>query len=103
MSQSKCYSSLITHDSNASSFTAACGRIVRISKMEMTGRKRMNKNKSVKNKPMVPKNIEKSKIVGRYMPHEEGTKSRCRLVTMMTNRSNHMPTLTNIATPKSTQ
>ena len=29
---------------------------------------------------------------------DEGTKSRCRLVTMMTKRSSHMPTLTNMAT-----
>ena len=28
------------------------------------------------------------------MPHDEGRKSRCRLVTMMTKRSSHMPTFT---------
>ena len=28
------------------------------------------------------------------MPHDDGRKSRCRLVTMMTKRSSHMPTLT---------
>ena len=28
------------------------------------------------------------------MPHDEGRKSRCRLVTTMTKRSSHMPTFT---------
>src|SRR5450759_2833073 len=32
------------------------------------------------------------------MPHDEGRKSRCRLVTTITKRSSHMPTLTTIAT-----
>ena len=32
------------------------------------------------------------------MPHDEGRKSRCRLVTIITKRSSHMPTLTNMAT-----
>ncbi len=31
------------------------------------------------------------------MPQDEGRKSRCRLVTTMTKRSSHMPTLTNMA------
>ncbi len=38
---------------------------------------------------------------GSTSPTTTGTKSRWRLVTMMTNRSSHMPTLTNIATVKS--
>ena len=28
------------------------------------------------------------------MPHDDGRKSRCRLVTMMTNRSSHIPMFT---------
>ena len=36
----------------------------------------------------------KSHRVGAYMPHDDGRKSRCRLTTMMTKRSSHMPTLT---------
>ena len=31
------------------------------------------------------------------MPHDDGRKSRCSEVGMMTKRSSHMPTLTNIA------
>ena len=35
-----------------------------------------------------------SQMVGRNIPHEDGRKSRCRLVTMITKRSSHIPTLT---------
>src|ERR671929_1053047 len=80
---------------HASSLICASGTIVRISKMEMTGRKRMKRNIRKKKKPMVPKNMVKSKMVGAYMPQEEGRKSRCRLIGMMMKRSSHMPTLTN--------
>src|SRR5262245_34009089 len=38
-------------------------------------------------------NVDQSQNVGWYIPHDDGRKSRCRLVTMMTNRSSHMPTL----------
>ena len=36
------------------------------------------------------------------MPHDDGRKSRCSDVTMMTKRSNHMPMLTKIDTMKRT-
>ena len=39
----------------------------------------MKRNSRKKKRPMVPKNIEQSQIVGEYMPHDEGRKSRCRL------------------------
>ena len=66
----------------------------RISKIEIIGRKRRNRNSSVRNRPIVPTKVDQSQNVGWYMPHDDGRKSRCRLVTMMTNRSSHMPTLT---------
>src|ERR1041384_6623458 len=76
------------------SSTSAAGRIVRISKIEIIGRKRMNRNSSAKKNPIVPMNIDQSHCVGWYMPHDDGKKSRCKLVTTMTNRSSHMPMLT---------
>ena len=45
---------------------------------------------------MVPRKVDMSQNVRWYMPHDDGRKSRCRLVTMMTKRSSHMPTLTTI-------
>ena len=39
-------------------------------------------------------NADQSQSVPAYMPQDEGRKSRCRLVTMITKRSSHMPTLT---------
>ncbi len=39
------------------SFTCACGSSVRISKIEMTGRKRMNRNSSVRNRPIEPTKV----------------------------------------------
>src|SRR5579885_2608365 len=77
-----------------SSSTCASGTIVRISAMEIIGRKRKNRNSSARNRPIVPTKVPQSQIVGEYMPHDEGRKSRCRLVTTMTKRSSHMPTLT---------
>ena len=38
--------------------------------------------------------MDQSQKVGWYMPHDEGRKSRCRLSTMITKRSSHMPTFT---------
>ena len=35
------------------------------------------------------------------MPQDDGRKSRCRLVTMITNRSSHMPMFTKIEMTKS--
>src|SRR6266550_6987885 len=76
------------------SFTSACGRIVLISKIEIIGKKRMNRNNKLRKSPIVPRNIEKSQIVGLYIAQDEGRKSRCRLVTIITNRSSHIPMLT---------
>src|SRR5436190_23560654 len=97
--------SQLSHESHATygtyaiySSTSASGRIVRISKIEIIGRKRINKNSSAKKKPIVPTNIAQSHCDGWYMPHDEGRKSRCRLVTTITNRSSHMPMLTTIET-----
>src|SRR3954451_9691132 len=78
------------------SSTSASGKIVRISKIEIIGRKRMNRNSNVKKNPSVPTNIAQSHCVGWYCPHDEGRKSRCKLVTTMTKRSSHIPMLTTI-------
>ena len=43
----------------------AAGTSVRISKIEIVGRKRMNRKNSVRNRPIVPMNIDQSKIVPR--------------------------------------
>ena len=75
--------------------------MVRISKMEIIGRNRRNRNNSVRNRPIVPRKVDQSQNVGAYMPQDEGRKSRCRLSTMMTKRSSHMPTLTTSAMMKS--
>ena len=53
-------------------YSSASGRIVRISKIEIIGRNRRNRNSNVKKKPIVPTNIPQSHIVGWYIPHEEG-------------------------------
>src|SRR5687767_14963107 len=45
---------------------------------------------------MVPMNIDQSNIVGLYIAHDDGRKSRFKLVTIMTNRSSHIPTDTTI-------
>ena len=54
------------------SSTSASGRIVRISKMEIIGRNRINKNRRVKKKPIVPMNIAQSHWEGWYIPHDDG-------------------------------
>ena len=63
------------------------------SPMEMTGSTRVNSRNIVKKRPKVPTKVITSTQVGEYVLQLEGRKSRCRLVTMMTKRSNHMPTL----------
>src|SRR5262249_19917739 len=83
-----------TYRTYASS-TSASGRIVRISKIEIIGRKRINRNSNAKKNPIVPMNIAQSHWLGEYMPHDDGRKSRWRLVTTMTKRSSHIPILTN--------
>src|SRR4051812_16149752 len=60
----------------------------------------MNKNCSVRNRPMLPSSVAQSQNVGKYIAQLEGTKSRCRLVTTITNRSTHMPRFTDKATKK---
>ena len=56
---------------------------VRITKIEIIGRKRMNRNSRLEKRPMVPRNVAQSHTVPAYMPHDDGRKSRCRLTTMM--------------------
>ena len=56
----------------------------------MIGRNLTKRKMSVKKNPIVPKYIDQSNIDGEYIAHEDGRKSRWRLVTMMTNRSNHI-------------
>src|SRR5262245_24492747 len=83
------------------SCTSACGNSVRISKFEIIGKNRMNKNNRARNSPNVPTYIDQSQIVPEYRPQLEGKKSRLRLSTMITYRSSHMPMLTTIAITKS--
>src|SRR5437870_2193624 len=74
---------------------AFCGSATssRDSEIEIMGRNRMKRNRSVRNNPTLPRSVAQSQIVGKYMRQAEGTKSRCKLVTMMTKRSSHMPRL----------
>src|SRR5690606_25646526 len=53
--------------------------------------------KNVKNIPNEPTNIPMSTHVGWNIAQLDGRESRCRLVMMITNRSNHIPTFTNMA------
>ena len=48
--------------------------------------------------PKLPKNINPSNIVGRKYPQDDGKKSRLSDVTVITNRSNHIPMFTKIET-----
>src|SRR6266567_3614097 len=86
----------------AHAVVAFCGSATnsRDSEIEIIGRKRMNKNNRVRNNPTLPKSVAQSQTVGKNMPQADGTKSRCKLVTMMTNRSSHMPRFTDSATMK---
>src|SRR5438309_11419358 len=59
---------------DACSFRSATNS--RTSEMEIIGRKRMNKNRSVRNNPMLPKSVAQSQMVGVYIFQLEGTKSR---------------------------
>ena len=58
------------------------------------GSTRMNSRKQVKNRPKLPTSVPTSMMVGRYIVQLEGRKLRCSDVTMITKRSNHMPTFT---------
>src|SRR5262249_31128724 len=73
----------------------------RISKMEIAGRNPTKSRKRSAKKPMEPASIPRSQNVGQNMPHAEGMKSRCRLVTMIRKRSIHIPTLMTILRMKS--
>src|SRR5689334_19722803 len=68
--------------------------------MEIIGRNRTKRKNIIVKKPIVPMYVIQSHFVPKYIPHDEGRKSRCRLVTTITKRSSHMPTLTTIATRK---
>src|SRR6185437_13942452 len=82
---------------HACAFSFSWSIISRLSKMEIIGMKRMKIHISMTNSPIVPKNVHKSHRVGTYMPHEDGKKSRCKLVATIIKRSSHMPTLTTSA------
>src|SRR5581483_4837185 len=49
---------------STSDFTVACGNNCRISKMEIIGRMRMNRNIAATNSPTVPNRVKKSQRVG---------------------------------------
>src|SRR5687768_585533 len=68
----------------------------RISAIEITGSTRMNMKNRNRNSPIVPRNIDQSYTVGVYVSHELGRKSFDRLVTMIRNRSSHIPTFTHM-------
>src|SRR4051812_22195016 len=51
----------------------------------------------VKNNPKLPASMPRSTHVGRYVHQLDGRKSRVSDVTMITNRSNHIPELANVA------
>src|SRR5687767_4689163 len=71
----------------------ACGRTVLTSDVATIGTKRTNRQNIVKNSPKLPSRHDTSQIVGVKCPQDEGRKSRCSDVVMITNRSNHMPML----------
>ena len=54
----------------------------------------MKRKMSDRKSPIVPTNVATSQRDPWYMPHDDGKKSRWRLVTTITKRSSHMPTLT---------
>src|SRR6267378_3591126 len=61
----------------------------------------MKIRKQVKNSPKLPTSVPTSMTVGRYIDQLDGKKLRCSDVTMITNRSSHMPTFTRIDTTNS--
>src|SRR6185503_20364554 len=74
----------------------ACGSTVLTSDVATIGRNRTNRQNIVKKSPKLPSRHDTSQTVGVKYPQEDGRKSRCSDVTMMTNRSNHMPMLMTI-------
>ena len=71
--------------------------------MLITGKNLLNKKKQVKNNPNDPKNKPISVIVGEYINQPEGKYSLWSEVTMITKRSNHIPTFTTIDNIKMNQ
>src|SRR5271157_3325650 len=63
------------------------------SESAIMGRKRTNNRKRVRKSPNVPTNVMMSMMVGRKYPQDDGKKSRCSEVAIITKRSNHMPML----------
>src|SRR5205814_2431031 len=72
------------HGSCPSGCGSAPGSIVRISKIEIIGRKRMKSASRKRKSPIEPRYIAQSQIVPWYIPHDDGRKSRLRLVGMIT-------------------
>lgn len=69
----------------------------------ITGKNLLNKKKQVKNNPNEPKKIPISTIVGEYITQPAGKYSLCNEVTIITKRSNHIPTFTTIDNIKMNQ
>lgn len=61
----------------------------------------MNRNSKARNRPIVPMYVAQSQTVPAYISHDDGRKSRCKLVTTMTKRSSHIPMFTIMAMTKS--
>src|SRR5690242_12732777 len=61
----------------------------------------MNRKSSVKNNPMLPPSVSQSHQVGLKTAQLDGTKSRCRLCTMIMKRSSHIPKFAESAVKKS--
>lgn len=66
------------------------------SAMLITGKNFAKRKKQVKNNPNEPKKIPISTKLGEYITHPDGRYSLCKDVTMITKRSNHIPTFTTI-------
>ena len=62
--------------------------------MAIMGRKRQNNRNKVKNSPNAPAMVPMSTQVGVKNSQELGRKSLAKELTMITNRSNHIPTFT---------
>src|SRR5258706_336921 len=69
--------------------------------MDIMGRKGTKRRSRKRTSPIDPPYIAQSHFVPWYMPHDDGRKSRDSDTGMMTKRSSHMPTLTNMAVKKS--
>src|SRR4029077_12497840 len=79
------------------------GMIPLTSAIATIGRNRKKRRNNEKKSPKLPAKVSASTQVGVYEFQLDGRKSRESDVTMMTKRSNHIPTLTQAATPKMTQ